>query len=105
MPENDTGVLLPATGPLTSDGVAVLLVYGAHVKISKDGRPGVRVSAGYHDGSVLLEAVGYELPWGGEARKALCDASQACIDAGLTVSFAPRRMSNFQARIVRRSIR
>lgn len=100
---SDTGVLAPPTGNgLTADGVAVLLVYGAHVKISKDGRPGIRVSAGYHDGSILLEAVGYDLPWGGEARKALCDASQACIDAGLLVSFASRRMSNFQARIVRR---
>ncbi len=98
MPESTA----PTGNGLTADGVAVLLVYGAHVKISKDGRPGIRVTAGYHDGSVLLEAVGYDPSWGGDARKAINDAHQACVDAGLIVSFAPQRMSDFQARIVRR---
>lgn len=95
----------PTGNGLTADGVAVLLVYGARIKISKDDRPGIRVTAGYHDGSVLLEAVGYASKWDGEAVEAICDASQACLDAGLTVSFAPRRMSDFQARIVQRSPR
>ncbi len=82
------------------DRVELLLVFGAKIKPSREGRPGIRVTAGYHDGSVLLEAVGF--PSGGAANVAICEAAQACLDAGLVVQFAPHRMSNFPARVVRR---
>lgn len=88
------------TDPLDPNGVRILLVYGAKLRISRDGRQGIRVSAGYHDGSVMLEAVGFNT--GGQATAAICEAAQACLDAGLGVSFAPHRMSNFPARIIRR---
>ena len=52
---------------LTANGVAVLLVYGAEIKAARAGQPGVRVTAGYHDGSVLLEAVGFECATTGTA--------------------------------------
>jgi len=94
--------LASGTEPLTREGVHVLLVYGARIKVARDGRPGIRVTAGYHNGDVLLEAVGFDLPWCGEARQAITEAAQACEDAGLLVQIPPRRMSNYQARIVRR---
>lgn len=86
---------------LTATGLAVLLVYGAEIEPPRDGQPGIRVAAGYHDGSVLLEAIGY--PCFSTGNTAICRAAQACIDAGLRVDFAPHRMSKgHPARIVSR---
>ena len=85
---------------LRPESVAVLLVYGAEITVSRGGRPGIRVTAGYHDGSVLLEAVQFDNCH--TAVKAICEAAQACLDAGLVVQFAPHRMSNYPARVVHR---
>lgn len=86
--------------PLTREGVHVLLVYGARIKMSREGQPGIRVTAGYHDGSVLLEAVGFNTR--GPAQIALAEAVKACEDAGLLTTVVPHRMSSFPARIIRR---
>lgn len=91
---------LPRPDQLDPTGVAVLLVYGARLKISRDGRPGIRVTAGHHNGSVLLEAIGFDPPQGGQAASAISQAAQACRDAGLVVQLAPHRMSNWPARVV-----
>jgi hypothetical protein len=94
---------------LTPEGVAVLLVYGAEIKVARGprfpgdpGQPGIRVTAGYADGTVLLEAVGF--PHLGESVPAIQEADQACVDAGLDVSFAPRGRSRYPARIVSRKV-
>lgn len=87
---------------LRPEGVAVLLVYGAAIRVARDGKPGIRITAGYHDGSVLLEAVGFDPPNGGAACDAIVRAGRACLDAGLVVHRAPHRMSNFPARVIYR---
>jgi hypothetical protein len=88
------------TKPLTTLSVAVLLVYGAEIKVARDDQPGIRVTAGYHDGTVLLEAVGFHACT--DATRAIAEAEQVCLDAGLNVSVAPRRMSNHPARVISR---
>lgn len=88
------------TGPLQALGVEILLVYGAEIRVARGGRPGIRVTAGYHDGTVLLEAVGF--PACTEGVAAIREAHKACVAAGLDVKLAPPRMSNHPARIVRR---
>lgn len=90
-----------ATEELTVPGMHVLLVYGARIKISRNGQPGIRVTAGYSDGSVLLEAVGFDTE--GPATVAIREAADACRDAGLCVQPVPHRMSNFPARRVRKA--
>lgn len=83
---------------LTATGVEVLLVYGAKIKPSRNGSPGIRVTAGYSDGSVLLEAVGY--PTGGQAVAAIAEAHRACEDADLVVRRSTHRLSPFPSRVV-----
>lgn len=90
-------------GKLTERGLTVLLVYGAEIKTARAGEPGIRVTAGYHDGTVLLEAVGFDTE--PEAHTAIAEAAQACMAAGLRVDFAPRRMSNHPARVISRGAR
>ena len=90
-----------ADADLTVPGMHVLLVYGAKIKLSREGRPGIRVTAGYSDGSVLLEAVGFDTE--GPATVAIREAADACRDAGLSVQPVPHRMSNFPARRVRKA--
>jgi hypothetical protein len=87
-------------GPLTAPGMHVLLVYGARIRIAHGDKPGIRVTAGYSDGSVLLEAVGFAT--GGEAQVAIEEAARACKDADMIVQAVPYRLSNFPARRVRR---
>lgn len=97
-------------GLLTPRGVTVLLVYGAEIKTARapqgddPGQPGIRVTAGYHAGAVLLEAVGFEPAWSGEALATLDEAVRACQDAGLEVRMPPHRMSNHPARVVNRRL-
>lgn len=87
---------------LTRTGLSVLLVYGAEILPPRDGQPGIRVTGGYRNGTVLLEAVGYDSE--PEAHTAIARAAQACIAADLRVSFAPHRMSNFPARVISRKV-
>lgn len=87
-------------GLLTPAGVTVLLVYGAEIKTATADRPGIRITAGYHDGTVLLEAVGFDNRV--KALLAIGEADRACDDAGLERRPAPRRMSNHPASIVQR---
>ena len=101
---DDTAVLQPPTGPLTADGVRVLLVYGASIRVSTGDQPGIRVTAGYPDHGVLLEAVGFSPAWSGAALVALDEAVRACKDAGLTVGVPPPGLSNFPARRVHRRL-
>lgn len=103
---DDTAVLMPPTSPepLTADGVRVLLVYGASIRVSTGDQPGIRVTAGYHNGSVLLEAVGFYPAWSGEALVALDEAVRACSDAGLVVNSPPPGLSNFPARRIHRRL-
>ena len=89
---------------LTAEGVAVLLVYGAEIKVARNGRPGIRVTAGYHDGTVLLEAVGFQDFERVEAVRAIREADQACVDADLDVKLVPPQMSGYPARIVSRKV-
>ena len=94
----DEVAVLPEPHEITVPGVKVLLVYGAHIKVATADQPGIRVTAGYHDGSVLLEAVGF--PDRCAAVEATQEAATACLDAGLIVGAAPHRMSNYPARVV-----
>ena len=91
---------MPAT--LTPEGIAVLLVYGAKIEVARGDQPGIRVTAGYHDGSVLLEAVGFACPTNAVA--AIQRAHDACVDAGLDVRRPTRRTSNNPARLVWRRL-
>lgn len=98
----DTGVLAPPTGPLTSAGLQVLLVFGAKIKPARWGRPGIRVTAGHPDSGVLIEAVGFYPAWSGEALVALDEAVRACKDAGLVVQMPHHSRSGYPARVIRR---
>lgn len=90
------------------DRVEILLVFGAEIKTVRGARgddpgtPGIRVTAGYDDGTVLLEAVGFEPAWSGDALRAMDEAVDACYAAGLHVYMAPFYMTDLHARIVRR---
>lgn len=83
------------------DRVEILLVFGAEIKTSRNGSPGIRVTAGYHDGTVLLEAVGFDTD--GEAQQAITEATWACWAAGMGTRTAPRCMSTHRARLVWRN--
>jgi hypothetical protein len=76
------------------------MVYGAAIPVARAGKAGIRITAGYRDGSVLLEAVNYAHREAGA--EALREAERACMDAGLRVAFPPHRTSNHPARLVYR---
>ena len=87
---------------LSATGLAVLLVYGAEIMPPREGRPGIEVTVDKY-GTVLLEAVGY--PTDPEAHTAIAEAAQACVAAGLLVSFpstSVARTLRGPARVVRR---
>lgn len=75
-----------STDLLTATGLAVLLVYGAEIKVARAGQPGVRITADAA-GDVLLEAVGW--PDGPSAQTAISEAHSACVVAGLEVTVLP----------------
>jgi len=86
-------------------GIALLIFTGTKHEVSipnpDEARPGVRPSQ--YKGSpdaVLIEAIGYEPD--SEGHTAIARAAQACIDAGLEVSFAKPDDSRYPARVVRR---
>lgn len=89
-------------GALTAPGVEVLLVYGAKIKPARDGRPGIRVTAGHPDNGVLIEAVGFSPAWSGAALVALDEAVRACKDAGLVIQMPHHSRSGNPARVIRR---
>ncbi len=90
------------TGPLTAVQLQVLLVFGAAIKPARDGRPGIRVTAGHPDSGVLIESVGHSPAWSGAALIALDEAVRACKDAGLVIQMPHHSRSGYPARVIRR---
>lgn len=88
---------------LPAVGVAMLVFMGERIGPPKleDAKPGIRATnlRGQAD-TVLIEAMGYDDDRDGHT--AIARAAQACIDAGLHVSFAPTGDSLYPARVVRR---
>jgi len=106
VPKIDSPTVISTPTTLRGPGVAILVRYGAQLSPPKpdEALPGIRCTQykGKAD-TVLMEAIGYsETPAGHEGHTAIARAAQACIDAGLVVSFADTRDSVYPCRIVRR---
>ena len=69
-------------------GVAILLVYGAHLHPPRNGKPGMRATV-YANGDVHVQPVGY-VDWI-EERRAMYAALNTCLAAGLQVALRDSR--------------